>query len=128
MKALIQAFILAILLLIPVLLIPAPESGALPVLNSGGTRCQCRCVGTNDGKDLDWKMTQSCSLSEGKSCTFNNGNGFKSGKLQSCQECRAGSSNTEWLCGAASISRNPTGTAQRTPAQSTLPKAAVKKD
>ena len=116
MKAFIQAFVLAL-----ILLIPFTASRALPVLNTGGTRCQCACRGNGDFKDLDWVKTQSCSSSNGKSCTFTNNGKTKSGTLGDCQECRAGDTTTEWRCSTQAISRTPDGSLQRTPAQQKLP-------
>jgi hypothetical protein len=66
-------------------------------------------------------------LSDGENCTFTTNGKTQKGKLYNCWECRPGSTNTEWRCGGAAVSRAPTGALQRTPAQQPLPKAAVPK-
>lgn len=113
MRTFLQALAVMIFLLVPVTV-----SLALPVSNAGGARCQCRCGNSNDGKDIDWlKTPKQCSLSDGKDCTFTNNGKTQKGTLRNCEECRPGSTSTEWRCGGAAISRSPTGTLQRTPVQ-----------
>lgn len=94
-------------------------SWALPIKNTGGTRCQCSCRSSNDFKDLDWPMDKACGLSNGNACTFKNyGKPVQSGTLKDCQECRAGETSTEWICKTTWMkSRGTTGTLQLQPAQ-----------
>ncbi len=102
-----EAAVRAIILIAAALFAMAPLtiSLALPVSNTGGTRCECRCGNATDSKDLDWRKTASCGSSVGKSCTFNNGSGVKQGTLKYCAECKAGSTSTEWICTPSAMSR-----------------------
>jgi len=119
MRSIVKAFVVVALVVGP-----SAVSLALPIRNTGGTRCKCSCRTANDYKELDWLMDKSCVSSNGVGCKFTNDGGktYKSGTLGSCTECRAGSTDTEWICQPTWLkSRVPLGTLKQTTPLRQLP-------
>ena len=118
MKWIVKASVLVVFLVAP-----TTVGFALPLDNSGGTRCKCYCQTSSSGGggELDWLKDKSCSSSNGQTCTKSG----KPGTLSQCTECRAGTnSSSEWICNSTwSIKPNqiPQGTLTPTSPTTTSP-------
>jgi len=81
------------------------SSSALPKFVAGKTYCGCSCAwgtGTNGGSgDLYWEKVGTCSLANGKKCSYTDGAGTHQGTLNSCMECQP-DGNGGALCSASS--------------------------
>jgi hypothetical protein len=123
MRSIVKAFVVVVLVVGP-----SAVSLAMPIRNTGGTRCKCMCQAGSKSKELDWRKDKSCGSSNGESCkvTWDGGRTYTQGKLGSCTECRAGSTDTEWICDSTWLKsrvRPPAGTLQQKspPKQQTSP-------